>query len=187
MTDLNPTETVDVDPPLEESATPLMGNPILTRQSPRRQSSPSRMAWYLGVPIAVIAVGAAAYFVSTTTHPGSTAPAEQVAQATPPAAVAPAPAPTPAPASVSTPEPVAPPPMAAAAPMEPVQPLHPPRVETTRSRLATRHATSHRAATAEESGADVSATAPAMPPPVTAAPPPAAPASPPVIVPPPSQ
>ena len=191
-TDPTTGETIAVDPPLQQSEAPLMGNPILSRtNAPRRANS--NTALYAGAAVALVAVLAGgAYLIASGAHQRSdlvtntetAPPAQQQAAATP----APAPVVTPtAPivASAETPE----------------QPLHLARAERAEVK-AVRHA-EHRAAAraAAEEGADASATvatpskttqAPAMatPAPVVATPAPApeaAPAAPPVITPPPSQ
>jgi hypothetical protein len=171
--------------PLPEAETPppmMMANPVLTRRGETRRSA--HMAWYVGVPVAVVALGALAFVITgqmnqpsllsndsqtTTTTTAQTAP--------PAAAPVPVPAPAPAPAQVAT-----------AAPTEtPVAP--PPEITPRPTRTnVVRHVT-HRAPSASESGADVSATAPqTLTPPAEAAPatPAPAPAAPPTITPPPN-
>jgi hypothetical protein len=190
-TDPTTGETIAVDPPLQQSEAPLMGNPILSRtNAPRRANS--NTALYAGAAVALVAVLAGgAYLIASGVHQRSdlvtsaeTAPPSQEQAAVTPAA-APVATPTaPIVASAETPE----------------QPLRVARAERAEVR-AVRH-TEHRAAAraAAEQGADASATvatpsqiapAPVMAaPPVIATPAPApeaAPAAPPVITPPPSQ
>jgi hypothetical protein len=195
MVDVLPTENFAIDPPLETSEAPLVGNPILTRRSVPGRSK--YLGWYVGVPLAVIAVCGAAYAVVAGQHQtplvATSATTEQASTATVTPAPTPAPvaAPAPAPMAQATPEPA----------MAPVQP--PARLvrEARADERASHWAAERRAAaTAEDSGSDASATSPnaATPPPAapmtappssTPAPTQAAPApeaAPPVITPPPS-
>jgi hypothetical protein len=156
-----------VPPPLPQDDAPLMGNPVLSRSHVRRSTN---VGWYVGIPAAVIVLGAGAFFVATQVHQQSgmmatTAPAEQAAAAPAalPVAVAPVPAAPPAQVATATP---------------PEMPVAPPAEITPRPRLLhpaerVHRMPVHQAPAASESGADVSATAPSEPPTLT--PPPAAP------------
>jgi hypothetical protein len=173
-------------PPLPESDAPMMSNPVLSRRA--RPKGAANMGWYVGVPVAVVAVGAAAFLIASGLHhqsslmttTASTTTAQTQAQA------APAPAPTPAP--VPVPGPAAPAQVATASPTE--VPVAPPRAITPRvareDRAPARHVV-HHAAAANDSGADVSATAPITPPPPAqvATPAPTESSAPPVLTPPP--
>jgi cytoskeletal protein RodZ len=161
-----------IDPPPPESDAPLLGNPILTRGTTgRRRSggSGSKIGWQVALPVAavvVIAGAASAYYFahSSQTQPLMTNPPAAASAVQPPPAVA------------ST----APPTAAPARPTEAAPPAAAPRHEhVTRLARAERtphHAAVRRARSAEDQGADVSATAPV-----------AAPSPPPVISPPPAQ
>ena len=180
----------DIPPPLPESDVPLMGNPVLTRRT-RRQSA--HVGWYIGAPLAVVALGAGAFLLASQFGQQSslTAPLPET-PAPPPVATQTVPAPAPVVAPVAPPVQVA-----TASPTE--TPVAPPPAITphvTRVAHADRvpvHHTVRPAPAAAESGADVSATAPiaaapAAPPILTPPPPPVmvAPPSPPVMAPPPS-
>jgi len=69
MVDIQPTENFAIDPPPPASETPLAGNPILTRRSVPRRSA--NLGWYVGVPLAVVAVCGAAYVVVSSQHSSS--------------------------------------------------------------------------------------------------------------------
>lgn len=110
-----------IDPPLEESGEPLMGNPILMRAASRNKGSAASgpVVWTAGVllVLATIAIGAF-YWVFDTSQPplfaSATAPPAAVGAAPIVPATAPAAAPTPtAPAAttIAQPEPIAPPAM----------------------------------------------------------------------------
>lgn len=194
-TDPTTGETIAVDPPLQPSDAPLVGNPILTRRAAPRRAN-SNTALYASAAVAMVAVLAGgAYLIASGVHQRSdlvtnteTAPsAEQQAAATtsPGPVMTPSQATAPIVASADTPE-------------QPLRPMHSERAEV----RAVRHA-EHRAVAraADEQGADASANvapqgqpAPApvvaTPAPIVASPAPAseaAPASPPVITPPPAQ
>jgi hypothetical protein len=187
-------DRIAIDPPLQQSEAPLMGNPVLMRRNVPRKAK-SNTALYAGAAVAVVAVlGIGAYFVASGAHqqsslmtnPDTTPPAQQQAAATPaPAALTSSPVATTAPAA----------PVVASADEAPVQPIHAPRVERAQAR-AVRHAESREAAkAAADTGADASATvtpsqvvqpAVATPQPAPAAAP-VAPAGEPVITPPPAQ
>jgi hypothetical protein len=172
-------------PPLPETDTPLMmNNPVLTRTRPARQGR-SNLGWYVGVPVAVVAVGALAFVVASNVHqqPSLTTTATDTTTTTTAAA-----APAPAPAAVPAP---APPPaqVATASPTE--TPVAPPAAITPRPEhlaSAEHHAAIHRAITrhatdAGENAADVSATAPMTAPPTLTPPPPAVAPAPPAVAP----
>jgi hypothetical protein len=179
-----PTDNLAIDPPLEANDAPLMGNPVLARRAvPRRANN---TAWYVGVPLALVAVCGAAYVVVSghqsaplVTNSGATS------QTTAQASTAPV-APTATPSPVATPAPA---PLAQVTPEPAMAPVQPPArlVREARVDMRAAHRAEHRAAAAaEDTGADASATAPvtAPPAPVEAAPAPA-PAAPQVITPPP--
>ena len=124
--DPNTGERFAIDPPLQESETPLMGNPVLMRSKPPRRAK-SNTALYAGAAVAVIALlaGGAYLFASGAqqrndlmTKSEMTPPAQQQAAATPaPAPLTSSPVVTPAPSLV-------------VAPAEtPVQPIHAPRAQ----------------------------------------------------------
>jgi hypothetical protein len=191
-------ESIAVDPPLQQSDAPLMGNPILTRRSvPRKRQSST--ALYAGAAIAVVAVLAGSAYLIASNHqrsdlmtsPATTPPAQQQAAATP--------APTPMEAPVSASKPPTARIVARADVSEP-----PARVARAERADVTpvRHAARHQAArSADENSADASVTvspsqavspstavtpqaAPAVAPAPTATPAPAAPEPAPVITPP---
>jgi hypothetical protein len=148
-------DRIAVDPPLQESETPLMGNPVLMRRNvPRRAKS--NTALYASAAVAVVAVLAGgAYLIASGAHQRSdlmtnadtTSPAQQQAAATP------APAPLTS-SPVATPAPPKAPVVASAE--TPVQPLHAPRAAEAR---AVRHVERREAArAAQDTGADASAT-----------------------------
>jgi hypothetical protein len=195
VTDPTTGETVAIDPPLQESDAPLMGNSVLARGSMPRKGR-DNTALYAGAAIAVVAVLAGGvYLLASGSHQPSTLMTN--AAATPPAQEQAAVTPTPAPIANQTPAPSA---AVVASAETPEQPLRPARAERAE---AARHA-EHRAAAraADDSGADTSATVSSSqfgPPPAVATPAPAAqapaaqapasapPTSAPVITPPPSQ
>lgn len=197
VTDPTTGETVAIDPPLQESDAPLMGNSVLARGSMPRKGR-DNTALYAGAAIAVVAVLAGGvYLLASGSHQPSTLMTN--AAATPPAQEQAAVTPTPAPIANQTPAPSA---AVVASAETPEQPLRPARAERAEVRAA-RHA-EHRAAAraAEDSGADTSATVSSSqfgPPPAVATPAPATeapaaqapasapPTSAPVITPPPSQ
>jgi len=80
MVDVQPTENFAIDPPLESSDMPLVGNPILARRSTPGRSK--YLGWYVGVPLAVVAVCGAAYAVVAGSH--STPPAQRRVSRLPP-------------------------------------------------------------------------------------------------------
>lgn len=188
-------ETAAVDPPLQESETPLMGNPVLTQVRAPRQGR-SNTALYAGAAVAVVAVLAGgAYLIASRTHQRSDLMTNAQSSQPPQVASAATATPPAAPAAAPTPTPVAPV-LASAAPDErPVRPMW-----TERGGVRAVRRAEHRAAAraAAEEGADAAATvspsqatAPvarqAAPPPEVAAPVPvpAPEAAAPVITPPP--
>jgi hypothetical protein len=188
MVDLQPTDTVLIDPPMADNDAPLMGNPVLARRStPRRGTGAANLGWYVGIPLAVAAVCGVAYFAVSAHQSAPLTTEGPVAPQAQQASIAPAPLPsalpkaTPAPAvrmAQATPEPA----MAPVAPETGAMHHHIVRRESP-------------AVSATDSGADVSATAPealpAAPAPAVAQPgppviaPAPAPQSAPVITPPP--
>ena len=99
-------DRIAIDPPLQQSETPLMGNPVLMRRNvPRRAKS--NTALYAGAAVAVVAMLAGgAYLIASGAHQRSdlmtnadtTPPAQQQAAATPaPAPLTSSPVATPAP------------------------------------------------------------------------------------------
>ena len=98
-------EMTAVDPPLEQSDTPLMGNPVLMRRSAPRKAGGVNPAWYAGAAIAAVVVAGGAFLFAAQAHhnselmtnPPATPPAEQ-------AAATPAPLPAPSTAPVLPPE-----------------------------------------------------------------------------------
>ncbi len=180
-------EAVAVDPPLQESETPLMGNPILTRVGAPRKGK-SNTALYAGVGLALVAVLAGGtYLVASGAHQNNALVTNADATPAVQQPVAATPSPAPAPASVAA----APAPIVASA-ETPVQPIHVARAErATRAEAAHRVARRQAARDASEEGADAAAT---VTPATAAAPPPTpaptrtmvAPAPAPVITPPPA-
>jgi hypothetical protein len=173
---------IAVDPPLQQSETPLMGNPILTRGSVPRKGR-SNTALYAGAAVAVVAILAGSAYLLAANHPKSdlmtntqsTPPVQQEAAATPapiPAPVAAKPAPVVAPAEA------------------PVQPIRMARAERAPAHAvrAVRHtAPRETAPAASENSADTSVTvAPSQVATPQAAPVMAAPTASPVITPPPA-
>jgi len=196
MSELYPSREPMIDPPLDEFAAPLMGNPVLMRGTTGRRSrrGGSAMAWIAGAVAVVAALGAGGYYWAN--HAAQ--PPLMASTAAPPSAYQ---APVTTPASPSVPA-QAPAPIAAATPAPPT-PVAATPVATTPVAAAPAHArnlvrnehgaTVSRRATArpaQSAGADVSATAPATPPPasqVTQAPAQAPePAAAPVVAPPPA-
>jgi hypothetical protein len=192
-------DRIAIDPPLQQSETPLMGNPVLMRGNQPRKAK-SNTALYAGAAVAVVAVLAGgAYLIASGAHQHSDLMTN--AQATPPAAEQQAAA-TPAPAPLASPPlatPAAPSAPVVASAETPVSPLHAPRAERAEAK-AIRHVERREAAkAAADSGADAAAsvTSSQVVQPSVAAPQPApaqAPSTPmvapqvaPVITPPPAQ
>ncbi|HZZ90178.1 MAG TPA: hypothetical protein VFE13_17750 [Caulobacteraceae bacterium] len=196
-------ETIEVQPPLPESDTPLMGNPVLTRRKAPRRAGSNTTLYAAGAAIAVVVLAGGAYLVASGMHRDNlttNAPAtRQEAAVTPPAAptsvAPPAAAPALAEPAMTPVAPAAPPParLASAAP---------PRHAAIRAAHRVEHREAVRAAAANEDATDTSASVPrrAAPParlaqpsapvaatpaaPVTAAPAAPQPAPSPVITPP---
>ncbi len=168
--------------PRAPEATPplMMSNPVLTRGERRRSA---HVGWYVGVPVAVVALAAVAFVATQMGQQPSllsnetTTPTASTTQTTSAPAAMPAPTPAPAPAEVAT-----------ASPTEaPVAP--PPEITPRSTRLhATHRVPLRHAPSASESGADVSATVPTLTPPAETTPamPAAHAGSAPTITPPPS-
>jgi hypothetical protein len=178
----NQDRPVESPPPANEA--PLMANPVLARSTRGGGGKGGgAAAWYVGVPVAVVLLGAGAWYVAAQNHHNglmTNAPTAPVQQTAPIAAPPPSPAPAPAaPGPQATPAPA---PMAAAAPepkMTPVKPSHAPRFASTEPRG--HHVT--RASSASEATEDAAAVAPSAPsvaakpaPSVSATPAPTAPA-----------
>jgi len=153
-TDPTTGQTIAIDPPLQQSDTPLMGNPVLMRTAPRKVRSSSGL--YTGAAIAVVAVLAGGvYLLAAGSHPQllTNAASAQPAQVEA-AAETPAPAPAPAP-TISSPAPIAP---IVASAETPEQPILATRAEHVRA-SAIRHAERQQAArAASQDSADTSAT-----------------------------
>lgn len=192
-------DRVAIDPPLQESETPLVGNPVLMRRETPRKAK-SNTALYAGAAVAVVAVLAGgAYLIASGAHQQSglmtnadTAPPAVQQQA----AITPAPAPLTS-SPVATPAP--PPAQVMASAEKPVQPLHAPRVQRAEARAVRQVERREAAKAAEDSGADAAASVtpsqvvqpavatPAPAPTPAAAAPTAPAAAAPVITPPPGQ
>jgi hypothetical protein len=178
-------DRIAIDPPLQESETPLMGNPVLMRrEAPRRARS--NTALYAGVAVIALLAGGA-YLFASGAHQSNDLMTK--AEMTPPAQQQAAAMPAPAPLTsspVATPTPPSAPVVASAE--KPVQPLHAPRTQRAE---AARHVERREAArAADESGADAAASVtpsqvvqPAVATPQPA-PAPIAPAAAPVVTPP---
>ena len=70
-TDPTTGQTIAIDPPLEQSDAPLIGNPVLMRTAPRKPRS--NTALYTGAAIAVVAVLAGGvYLLASGSHQSST-------------------------------------------------------------------------------------------------------------------
>ncbi|MEJ0065976.1 MAG: hypothetical protein WDM85_11635 [Caulobacteraceae bacterium] len=186
-------DRIAVDPPLQESETPLMGNPVLMRRNVPRKAK-SNTALYAGAAVAVVAVLAGgAYLIASGAHQhdalmtnaATSLPAQQAAA-------------TPITTPISSPVVTSAPPSApvVASAEAPVQPLHAPRAERGEARAVRPVERRDAARAASENGADAAAlvTPSQIVPQATAATPqpgPApvmvAPAAAPVITPPPAQ
>jgi hypothetical protein len=183
---------IAIDAPLQESDTPMMGNPVLMRSSAPRRGGSKTPLYAAGAAIAAIVLAGGAFLALNGTHQSNSLMTNS-ASAAPPSAEADA---TPAPTPVA--EPAAPAQLASAAtPTEaPVLPRAAPgRGEAAR---VTRHAERREAAhAADDTAADASATvtqsqvappsAVATPAPTPSEAPASAPSTPPVITPPPAQ
>jgi hypothetical protein len=171
-----------VDPPLPESETPLMANPVLSRTRPQGHGQP-HIGWYVGIPAALIILAGGAYLLAANAQQNNSLTA--VPPSTQPVAAA-TPAPAPAPVAAATPAPTP-----AAAPVEAqAAPVSEHRVTATadrRERLARNDRELRTSRTASDTSDVVAAAAAPV---QSAAPPPpvvtVTPAEPPVITPPPS-
>ena len=144
-------ETVAIDPPLQGSEAPLMGNPVLTRRTTPRRAGSNTPLYAAGAAIAVIVLGGGAYLAANgMQHRDSLTTSAPTAPVTQEAAAIPSATPAPAPVVASVP----PAPVLASA-EQPVAPIQSPSVRTVHR---VQHQQSARAA--EDESADTSASAP---------------------------
>jgi hypothetical protein len=185
-------ERIAIDPPLQGSETPLMGNPVLMRRNVPRKGRSNTALYASAAVLAVVVLAGGAYLIASGAHKSgdlmtnataTPVSQEQAATTPPPAPLTSAPVETPAP----------PKPQVLASAEQPVQPLHAPRAQRAEAR-AVRHVERREAArAAAETGSDASATVTpsqvvqpvtATPQPAPAPVAPAAPTAAPVVTPP---